>query len=58
MMEVINDFVATVYYRVNVDEETGKSLNLDDKVTPMPDIGQYVSWKVSYHIKKFPKFMA
>ena len=38
-MEVINNFVATIYYRVNTDK-VGKTLNLDKVVNQLrPDNG-------------------
>ena len=47
MMEVKNNFVATVYTRYNIDE-TGTS----------QDDGQQVKWKVEFRIKRFPKQLA
>ena len=49
-MEVINNFIGTVYKRVDIDDE-GKdmpSMRIDDE-------GQIVRWKIEYNIKRFPK---
>ena len=49
-MEVINDFLGTVYHRVDVDEsnkELPESSGIDC-------FGQAVRWKPKYRIKQFP----
>ena len=51
-MEVVNDYIGTVYKRVNVDSE-GKSLKYE--MSEKEDNGQLVKWKVKYNIKRFPK---
>ena len=51
MMEVINNFAATVYKRVNIDK-MGKSVNAE--VDENQDYGQQVKWKVAYRIAKYP----
>ena len=55
-MEVVNNFVATVYYRVNIDKQ-GRSIGNQDPDTlyeDSSDHGQQVKWQVEYRIKKFP----
>ena len=49
LMEVINDYIGTVYKRVNVDAD-GRELKKEKE-----DHGQLVLWKVKYNIKRFPK---
>ena len=50
-MEVVNNFIGTVYERVN----------LDNNGTEVPDslgseaVGQSVRWKRKYRIKQFPE---
>ena len=61
LMEVINNFVATVYYRVDAaDENFEQDEELCDGLKPIQgdDCGQQVHWKVDYHIKRFPKHLA
>ena len=56
LMEVVNNFVATVYRRVNVDKQ-GRSIGNKDPDTLYEDCrdhGQQVKWQVEYRIKKFP----
>ena len=58
MMEVINDFIATVYYRVNLDDNGRKSTNrngLFEDVDFSEDCGQPVKWIEKYKIKRYPK---
>jgi hypothetical protein len=55
MMEVINDSMATVYRRENIDD-LGKSVKhqyLEDR--EQEDYGQQIKWKISYRIKRYPK---
>ena len=62
MMEVVNNYTATVYYRGNMDESgnlirSSTIVNNDiSKITP--DDGQLVKWKVEYRIKRFPRMLA
>ena len=49
MMQVINNFIGTVYKRFNIDAE-GKYIEQGPE-----DDGQAVEWVVDYHIKRFPK---
>ena len=49
-MEVINNYVATIYHRVNVDEGDKTIIEEDAKT----DTGQLVSWKVKYRINRYP----
>lgn len=49
-MEVINDFIGTVYKRVDIDDDGDEMPNLK-----MDDEGQIVRWKIEYSIKRFPK---
>ena len=54
MMEVINNFIGTVYYRANVDDEGNKiEYNFGDE--PDEDEGQAVKWFELFKIKRFPK---
>ena len=50
LMEVINNFIGTVYKRVNIGVDGNKIK--DHRET---DDGQLVQWKVLYHIKRFPR---
>ena len=62
MMEVINNFIGTVYYRANVDDEGNKIDNsssmlmghADDALLDEDD-GQAVKWFELFKIKRFPK---
>ena len=49
-MEVINNYVAIVYHRVNVDEDDKTMIKENAKT----DIGQLVKWKVKYRINRYP----
>ena len=62
MMEVINNFVATVYERVDIAAD-GRTLNIDEdndqdpfsqqnygSYRPAMDRGQMVKWKLKYRI--------
>ena len=51
MMEVINNFIATVYRRVNIDDEG----NVIPESKFDEDDGQVVKWVVDYQIKRFPR---
>ena len=44
LMEVINNFTATIYKRENV------SIGIDEE-----DCGQLVRWKILYRIKSYPR---
>ena len=67
MMEVINNQIATVYYRVNFFSE-GTDVILDQNLsTPQDhqtldnkcqDHGQEVKWRVDFRIRCFPKTLA
>ena len=48
LMEVINNFVATVYYRINKTDN--KNVDEPDK----EDCGQQVKWKVEFRMNRFP----
>ena len=52
-MEVINGFVAEVFYRVNIDEYGDE---LVDKQTH--DKGQTVKWVSKYKIRRFPTVLS
>ena len=52
MMEVINDYIGTVYKRVNIDAN-GKKIKNNKKLTE--DYGQAIEWAIDYQIKRFPK---
>ena len=60
LMEVVNNFIATIFYRVNIDD-TGKSIRSTDQDKAKlfkkieEDNGQQVKWKVDFRIKRFPK---
>ena len=56
MMEVINNTVATVYYRANIDSRTGKSLRGIDALDE-DDFGQEVKWSVDYRIKRYNRML-
>ena len=51
MMEVINDYIGTVYRRVNLDDD-GNQILEDIKFN---DCGQAVEWVEEYHIRRFPR---
>ena len=57
-MEVINNSIATVYQRENIDD-SGKSIKRnfieDELPNEQEDCGQQVKWKVSYRISRYPK---
>ena len=61
MMEVTNNFIATVYRRASIDD-TGKSIMLEDEemfgLVEEPDDGQQVNWEVYYRISQFPTGLA
>ena len=64
LMEVINDFIATVYERSNVDDISGMSIATSKSISNIAeadeedDHGQQVTWKVLYTIPSFPKVLA
>ena len=58
LMEVINNFVAIVYYRVNVDDKLRSIYHKDhenDVQFEDEDNGQLVKWKVDFRIRRFPR---
>lgn len=60
LMEVVNNFAATVYYRGNIDENgtiIRQSTILNSNLSELKkDHGQQVKWKVEYRITRFPRF--
>ena len=62
-MEVTNNFIATVYYRVDVDalgQTIAKLGRIDEngEAIEVADHGQQVKWKVDFRIKRFPRSLA
>ena len=66
MMEVVNNYVATVYYRVNFEPEgtdyqldqMSMSTNAQRISNPGQDYGQEVKWRVDFRIRRFPRDLA
>ena len=61
LMEVVNQFTATVYYRGNIDEHGLIRMATTIKETDLSqlkdtDHGQQVKWQVEYRIPRFPRF--
>ena len=61
-MEVINNYTATVYERVNIDG-AGRSVrpeSMEDltRSSDKADHGQQVKWKPEYRISRYPQSIA